>query len=207
MSITTKFPTTYEELAEMGSGQISFPATWEEYLDLLETAEFRVEFDENEITTMGYASLNHEELVLRLGHLLANLFDEYPNYRLFGSGRPVYIGGKKVYMPDIQVANDTPKLVEYSKGLDAHINPWLIVEVLSQSTKSRDWNTKLTNYKKIPSVEYILYVQQDTAYISLFKRSAAGNFWENYDFDELDQSIEIDGKSILMGDIYRKILA
>ena len=101
MSITTKFPTTYEELAEMGSGQISFPATWEEYLALLETAEFRVEFDENGITTMGYASLNHEELVLRLGHLLANLFDEYPNYRLFGSGRPVYIGGKKVYMPDI----------------------------------------------------------------------------------------------------------
>lgn len=66
MSVATKFPTTYQELAEMGSSYRSFPASWEEYLDLLEVAEYRVEYDKNQITTMGCASLIHEELVVKI---------------------------------------------------------------------------------------------------------------------------------------------
>lgn len=107
-------------------------------------------------------------------------------------------------MPDLQVSKEKPKLIEFRKGMDAHVNPWLIVEIMSDSTKKHDWINKLPNYKKIPTVEYILYLQQDTTYISLFKRSATGNFWENYDFDSLDQSFEIEGKSIALKDIYQK---
>jgi len=205
MSVAIKFPTTYDELAETGSSHRSFPASWEEFLDLLEVAEYRLEYDENRIITMGYASLIHELLVAKLITLMSLSFDG-DNYYVFGSGRPVHIEDKKVYLPDLQVFKEKPKLIEYRKGMDAHVNPWLIVEIMSDSTENRDWAEKLPNYKKIPTVEYILYVQQHTAYISLFKRNSTGKFWENYDFDSLDQSIEIEGKSIVLKDIYQTIL-
>jgi len=206
MGVVTKFPTTYEELAELGGELMTFPASWEEFLYLLEAAEYRVEYNENTITTMGYASLNHEELVLRLGQLFANLFSDEPNYRFFSSGRPVQIDTEKVYMPDLQIAKAAPKLIEYKKELNAHTNPWLIVEVLSPSTEGYDWSTKLPNYKQIPSVEYILYVQQNKPLISVFKRGKQQDVWENIDLNRLEQSFEIASKKLLLKDIYKNIL-
>lgn len=204
MSVATKFPTTYEELAELGSGQHSFPASWEEYLDLLEKAEFNAEFDGNKITTMGYASFRHELLVSKLMELLKQIFNS-SDYYVIGSGRPVHIEAKKVHMPDLHVGELNPQLVEYRKGLNAHAKPLLIVEVLSPSTENYDWVTKLPNYKTIPSVEYIIFVQQDTPFVSVFQRAEQQNIWKNIDLNELDQSFEINDKRIALKDIYQDI--
>lgn len=81
-----------------------------------------------------------------------------------------------------------------------------MVEVLSKSTEHRDWRTKLPNYKKIPSVEYILFVEQYEPFVSYFKRKGNTNVWENIDYDELDQSFQIEGNSFSLTELYKKIL-
>lgn len=66
MNIATKFPTTRAERIELGADLISFPATWEEFLELLAVAEYRIEFEDNQIITMSTASNAHEAIVANL---------------------------------------------------------------------------------------------------------------------------------------------
>ncbi|MBK6930936.1 MAG: hypothetical protein IPH12_08665 [Saprospirales bacterium] len=50
MSTGVKFPLTRRELLETGGpGLVRFPATFDEYWELLEEAEYRADFYQNEI--------------------------------------------------------------------------------------------------------------------------------------------------------------
>ena len=62
MATTTKFPRTNQELYDLGGGQpVRFPGTEEEYWALLEEAEYRVDFYNNEIiAAMSYESDEHK---------------------------------------------------------------------------------------------------------------------------------------------------
>lgn len=66
MTVSAKFPLTRTERLDLGPGVLRFPAIWEEYLDVLEEAEYPVEFDNNEILAMGIASNPHEAIVVNI---------------------------------------------------------------------------------------------------------------------------------------------
>lgn len=56
MAVAAKFPLTYRELAEFAPGKevVRFPATFDEYWELLKQAEYRADFYQNEIIAMSY---------------------------------------------------------------------------------------------------------------------------------------------------------
>ncbi|HNM27255.1 MAG TPA: hypothetical protein PKL15_17550, partial [Saprospiraceae bacterium] len=62
-------PKTLDErikLAEI----LEVPATLDEYFAFLPSCEYRVDYSDGKIISMGYASITHEALVMRIGHLL-----------------------------------------------------------------------------------------------------------------------------------------
>jgi Uma2 family endonuclease len=74
--------------------------------------------------------------------------------------------GEAYYYPDVFVACEPG-------DDDSHVvhNPKLIIEVLSESTSRIDRSEKLTNCKRIPTVEEIVLIEQDWPEIVVFRRS------------------------------------
>jgi Uma2 family endonuclease len=205
MTVETKFPLSRQELAEISTGLVRFPASFGEYWDLLEQAEYRADFFQNEIIAMSYESNPHSKIVTRLITLLSGIFP-IPNFAIHDSNRPVYIedcdSGKVVFNPDCCVVSEPPQLFEYKTGLDAETNPVLIVEVLSKSTYEYDFAEKLPCYKKIPSLRQIIFVDSRRVYVTIFNRLDDNGQWLNADFDQLESKFEIGGKPVILKEIY-----
>jgi hypothetical protein len=64
MDAVVKFPLTREELADIGgTGLVRFRATFDEYWELVEEAEYRADFYQNEIIAMSYEPDLHSHLM------------------------------------------------------------------------------------------------------------------------------------------------
>ncbi|MEM6320652.1 MAG: Uma2 family endonuclease [Bacteroidota bacterium] len=211
---TKKIPATYAEFVKFmdlptSEGEtLSFPASWETYLDLLETVDFTIEFHENTIYAMSIASDPHEIITSNIITRLNLLLEDEPDMAVRSSNRHIYIKKyQKDYAPDAHVVKGEPVMHTLRKGLDANTNPWLIVEVLSPSTEKKDWSIKLPFYKKIPSLKHILYIKQNEPFVSVFNRKGKTNKWENTDYDDLSDFVVLNKQfKISMKKIYKKVL-
>lgn len=181
MMVETKFPLSRQELAEIGTGLVRFPATFDEYWDLLEQAEYRADFFQNEIIAMSCESNPHSKIATELMWLLRNIFPR-PNFVIHDSNRPIYIEDC-----------DSGKLV---------FNPVLVIEVLSKSTYEYDFAEKLPCYKKIPSLRQIIFIDSRRVYVTIFNRLDDNGQWLNADFDQMESKFEIGGKSVILKEIY-----
>jgi Uma2 family endonuclease len=204
---TVKFPITLKERGELGSDPYPFEASMEEFGDLLEVCEYQIEFQNGTIIAMSMASDSHEQLVANLLGVLFLLFKGNSNFKRYGSNRHVFIGeAKVVFSPDASVIKGEPEVVEYAKGKTANKNPWLLAEILSPSTRNRDWGEKLTLYKNIPSLKYLLYIEQDISLVTVFERRDEDGRWSSIDYNTLDQSFTIEGQAVSLADLYENIL-
>jgi len=120
--------------------------------------------------------------------------------------RPIYIKNyQKIYLPDNYVILGEPNSYTVKKGFAPYTNPWMIAEVITQKNVVRNWSKKLPSYKKIPTMKYILFIDEERPYVSLFIRSEKSSIWENTDYDNLKDTIKIEGISISLERIYNKI--
>jgi Uma2 family endonuclease len=187
-------------------GLVHIPASEEDYLSLAYDLPFKVEYHENEIITMGLASYWHEKLAARFIVLLSQIFELIEgDYDILGSNTGVQIpkfeGG--YYMPDVTIVKDEPVFKENSKAIIT--NPYIVVEVLSPATSTFDVEYKLPEYKHLESLQQIIYVSPKKVFVSTYIRSENPNIWLNQDFHSLDDAIMVEGASVLLSDIYKKI--
>jgi Uma2 family endonuclease len=77
--------------------------------------------------------------------------------------------------------------------------------VLSESTRLRDLGEKLTRYKKIPSAQVIVFVEQGAPFVTVFEKEEGSNRWSSKDYDDLSQSFYLGGKPVLLADIYENV--
>ena len=212
-------PLTFEERANMGKREIRVPATFQEYLDLAHECDYRVHFrnghiisfieiDEKTNTIMGEATIPHERLVMRFGYFLAEIFGIESDFQVLGSNVKIFIGEQqKGVNPDVAVVKGDAEIKTYksnkrtSKGV---ANPYLIVEVLSKSTRDFDLSEKLTDYKLIPSLQQVIFAEQDSVWASTYIRVSA-NEWRNIDFMTLDDQIPVADGFISLSKLYSKI--
>lgn len=203
------FPRTFEERLDIGLPVLRVPATWEEYLELADTADYRVQYREGHIisfleieettngTIMGEASIPHETLVGRFITQLSLLLDEpESDVLVMGSNLKLFLPeAHRGVNPDVTVVKGEPVVQEYvgkkrkSKGLT---NPWLVVEILSNSTRDFDLSEKLNDYKQIPSLQQIIFAEQGSVWASTYIR-LGDREWQNLDFDNLDDAIPLVG--------------
>ncbi len=207
MTADVKLPITLAERIELGPEIIRIPASWEEYLDLLDECEFQIEYDDEQIILMSIASDPHEVIVSNIIIRLGLAIDNEPDMAVRGSNRHVFIPEfQKDYAPDAHVVKGEPAIHLLRKGLTANTNPWLVVEVLSPSIFVRDVKEKLPAYKKIPSLRHIIYIHQDRPLVTVYNRVGSSVVWETIDYDRLEDHFPVAGQPVYLKDIYKKVV-
>ena len=176
----------------------------QEYLELEVNSEIRHEYINGLIIPMTGGTPNHNQLALNFSGTLNYLLKRQP-YQVFVTDQRLWIPATKIHTyPDIMVVK-TP--LEYEQGRkDTLVNPVMIAEVLSKSTKSYDRDEKFAAYRTIPSLqEYILIDQYKMHVEQYFKTD--NNKWIFSEFTDADVSLNLASIScqIMLSDIYDKV--
>jgi Uma2 family endonuclease len=162
------------------------PVTASEYLEGERKSEVRHEFVDGRIYAMSGASLQHNEICGEIYTLLKSHLRGGP-CRTFIEAVKVELADDLVaayYYPDVFVTCEPA-------DDDSHVvrHPKLIIEVLSPSTSRNDRGDKLANYKRIPSVEEIVHVEQDWPEIFLVRRA---DRWKKHLYTQLDSPVHLE---------------
>ena len=105
---------------------------------------------------------------------------------------------RTVRRPDVTV-----ECAELVRNTYESREPKLVVEVLSPSTTDIDRFRKLEEYKRHPSLAYILLIDTRAPTATLYARSDEGA-WETQDFTGLDAMIDLPqiGARLALADVY-----
>ncbi len=207
VAVARKLP---ETLAELEDGEIlRIPATWDEYLDLLETTPYTIQFLEDEIIIMSQATVTHEQLVARLCKLLANYFDELDDYRVLSSNIKIMIPNRRGdFNADVSVVRGAAEYGPTSKGGESTVrlkNPEIVVEILSKGTRKFDLNEKLMAYQTIPALQHIVFIDQQAIRATVYSRTDQPGQWLMTHREALTDTLPIGNFSLALADVYRKI--
>lgn len=208
MVVTLPLPLTLSERAN-APDELRAAATFEEYLDFAAECEYNVDFYNNEIISMGQASLPHESLVTRLAYLLVSIFDEQEEYQVFGSNIKVHVPACVAsFNADVTVIKGEPDYLRLPSGKFSSVeiqNPEIIVEILSKSTYNYDFGTKLSCYKTLASLKQVLFIDQNKVSVETFVRTNEPQTWLNKHFDSMGNKVVVLDNEILLKDIYKKM--
>lgn len=137
-----------------------------DYLDLERMATSRHEFFDGIVYAMSDARRRHNDIALDLRGLL--------KVRLLPPRRPYAVDVK------VQVSPQNSSDYFYPDGMvtcsdldsDAQIvkQPLLIIEVLSEGTRDFGRHVKFEAYRRLPSLEEYMLVEQDVRCVDLFRK-------------------------------------
>lgn len=139
----------------------------EEYLEFENNSEFKHEYVGGHLYAMTGVTRRHSKLSGTIFRILAAA-DGSP-CRVHQSDMRVPTPDGPVYYPDVVVACGDEPDDPYCE--DA---PCLIVEVLSPSTALTDRREKLLSYRRIPSLQAYLIVEQDKTVVERHFRDDSG---------------------------------
>jgi len=178
--------------------------TPEEYLALERSSEAKHEYYNGEIFAMGGATEEHVSIVTNLVGELHSQLKTAP-CKVYSNDLRVQVSPTGLYTyPDVIVLCERPRFSD--KQGDTLLNPALIIEVLSESTKDYDRGGKFEQYRAIDSfVEYLL-IAQDRPHVEHYTRQADRS-WLLHDTNNLEDTIQLKSVpcSLRMADIYSKI--
>ncbi|KGE89054.1 MAG: Uma2 family endonuclease [Phaeodactylibacter xiamenensis] len=178
--------------------------TLEEYVALEEQADEKHFFHEGKIAPMGYSSDEHGMIV---GNIIGELHPllKGTDYRKYPSDRMLFVPDCQLnYYPDVMVVKGQPVFHQHSARMKATLNPFAILEVLSETTEEVDRVQKWRCYRMIPSLQQYFMIAQDRMYIEVFNRIDERR-WENTYLDSPQQKLRIAGFDITVSEIYRGI--
>lgn len=201
-----QLPASIDELEE--GVVLRIPATYDEYLSLIEKTPYTIQFLENEIL-VGEINVTHEQLVARLGKLFAIYFDELDNYRVLGSNSKIAIGDQRGdFNADVSVIYGPSDYGLAPSGKPTKVrltNPYIVAEVLSKGTRNFDMGGKLLAYQTIASLHHILMVDQQAVQVSVCSRTNQPDQWLLTHYHQLTDVVPLGDFSLPLADIYRKI--
>ncbi|WP_373526432.1 Uma2 family endonuclease [Nostoc sp.] len=110
--------------------------TLEEYLELEEAADYKSEYIDGQIIPLAGGTVNHNQIALNLSTELNFAFKKQ-NYRVFRGDVRLWISQKRTYRyPDVMILAGEPEF--FNNRREIILNPQVIVEVLSKSTKCQN---------------------------------------------------------------------
>ncbi len=77
---------------------------------------------------------------------------------------------------------------------------------MSKTTRDYDYAEKLPHYKQIPSLRQIIYLESTKMFATVYERSDEGPQWINTDYSRLEDSFLVNGQSLQLEEIYRKVV-
>ncbi len=206
--VAHKMPVTFAE-REQGPDELRVPATLDEYWELVEEVDYTIEYLNGDIISlMGQATDIHETLIMTLGGLFYNHYYDLIDYRVMGSNVKIFsevsTGSLNADLSVIKGPSDFKVLPSGRLSKAIILNPEIVVEVLSASTRKYDRNEKLDCYKTIPSLRHIVFVDQQRPSVEVYSRLTEPNQWLNVDYHSLTDIVTVGELRLPMQDIYRK---
>ncbi len=160
----------------------------EEYLAFEREAEEKHELIDGEIVAMAGASREHNLIGVNVSSEL--------HFRLKGKNCEIYANDMGVRMksghygyPDVVVVCDKPNFAD--DEFDVLLNPLVVVEILSKSTRFRDKTEKLKTYQKMESIREILLIEQTEPRIEHYIKQTP-NQWLLRIYENLGETIVLE---------------
>jgi Uma2 family endonuclease len=179
--------------------------TFDEYLEIESKAEFKSEFVNGWMYAMGGASPEHNQIVANLIIEIGAQLKNRPCI-VYPSDLPLKVEkrGHGRY-PDVTAVCGEPQFHK-GKYLKALLNPTVLVDVLSTSTEDFDRDTKIEEYRGIPSLREYLLNAQDRCHAEHYVRQAA-NQWLLTEFNDPQDTIHLPSINchLTLSDVYDKV--
>jgi len=176
----------------------------EEYLAQERLADHKSEYFHGEVFAMSGASPRHVWITANVTAEFRQRLKAKP-CRVSASDLRLRVTSAGLYTyPDVMVVCGEPQYAEDQQ--DTLLNPVLIVEVLSESTRDYDRGRKFQHYRKLPSLIEYLMIEQDEPHVEHWTRQRE-NHWDFVEFDGLTQSLQLTsiGCNLPLTEIYDKI--
>jgi Uma2 family endonuclease len=177
--------------------------TEEEYLAFEREAADKHELIDGEIVSMAGASRKH--------NLVGTNTTIALGVQLRGKRCEIYANDMRVRMkkgrysyPDVVVVCGEPKFAD--DEFDVLLNPVVVAEVLSKSTRFRDKTEKLETFQKMESIQEVLLIEQDILHIEHYIKQTPMQ-WLLRIYEDLNNVIALDsiGCQVSLGEIYDRI--
>ncbi|MDM9585703.1 Uma2 family endonuclease [Nostoc sp. GT001] len=178
--------------------------TPEEYLELEEAADYKSEYIDGQIIPMAGGTINHNRISLNLSAALNFAFRQQ-DYEVFMGDVRLWIPQKLTYTyPDVMILAGEPEFFNNRK--DIILNPQIIVEVLSKSTKGYDREDKFQAYRTISTFQEYLLIDQTRIHVDQFSKTGKKQ-WTLREYDEEDEAIALVTVpfEISLQDLYNKV--
>lgn len=184
-------------------GVVTIAASWDEFMNFLEETTYKVEYSNGRIIIMGLASAIHELLVGYMITLL-NIHYQFKGFFVFSSNLGVKTNDQRGYFnPDVTVVKG--QLEFYNQSNAIILNPYLVIEVLSEGTYQYDLNEKLFKYQSMKSVHEVIFVDRFDKVVVKFQKTDNPKVWTETIYDGENPEILIDTMNVKLNDIFDKI--
>ena len=178
--------------------------TVDEYLAMESVSQEKHEYFQGDIFPMSGASVTHNGIV---SNIQGNLFMKLMNKpcKAYGSDLRIHVERNQLFTyPDISIVCGDVQTMN-DDGVNV-LNPSVIFEVLSKTTRNYDSGEKFVLYRGIPALKEYILVDSERIYVESFRINEAGN-WELREFKTIDQVLELSTVSITLpiADIYKGV--
>jgi Uma2 family endonuclease len=178
--------------------------TPEEYLILEEKSVAKHEYRDGEIILMTGGTTNHNTLALTIAALLLMSLDSQ-KYQVYMGDVRLWVEKFRLYTyPDVMIVKGKP--IYEGKGTTTIINPSLIVEVLSKSTKDYDQNDKFDAYRSLPEFQEYILIDQYQYYLKQFAKNQEAK-WVLTDYYGQDARLKLESIDFQLSlqELYKRV--
>jgi len=178
--------------------------TPEEYLAIERKAEYKSEYFNGEMFAMAGASERHISIVANLMYIVVGQLRGRP-CKAYSNDMRVRVSPTGLYTyPDVVVVCGQAQFADDQK--DTLLNPTLIVEVLSESTKDYDRGRKFEHYRTLTSLSEYVLIDQDKHHVEHFVRQPE-NRWLLSETNRLEDTIHLSSIScdLALAEVYDKV--
>jgi Uma2 family endonuclease len=154
----------------------------EEYLEIERVAEYKNEYYYGQILAMSGASLKHNRID---GNIIASIgnFLKGKDCQVLPSNMRVSTPSHDSYMyPDVSIVCGEPQLED--NKFDTLLNPAVIFEILSPSTRSIDKGRKFFFYRQILSLKEYIMIDSLKRFIQVARKQMD----ESWKFEDLNEN-------------------
>ena len=179
--------------------------TPDEYLDVEVASEHKSEYYKGEIFAMTAASVNHNRIA---GNLFAQINSSLQNSQceVFISDLRIWIEAVELFTyPDLVIVCNRLQL--YKDRNDTITNPFIIFEILSESTKNYDRGNKFEFYRSLSSFQEYVLVDQSKDHIEHFFLEPEKH-WIFKEYNNGSDTLQLSKINFQMtlSDIYRRVV-
>ncbi len=178
--------------------------TIQQYFELDTNSEERHEYINGEIIPMTGGTPNYNKIALNFASALNFGLKRQP-LDIFVTDQRIWIPEKRIYTyPDVMVITQPIQYAENRK--DTLINPLLIAEVLSKSTKNYDKDEKFAAYRTISSFQEYLLIDQYKTHLEHYIKTEPRH-WLFIEYDNPKDIISLSSINfeIELIDLYDKV--